>query len=386
MRLLHAFLAMVIISITALTGTSSTGERTFVYVSNSESGSISVFGMNPITGELNNVGEVESGKATMPLAVSPDRRFLYASIRSQPYSVASYAIDSSTGELDLLSIVPLPESMAYISTDWTGRFLFGASFGSDLISVNPIGRNGLAQAEPVSLIRGGRHAHAIMPDPSNRFVYATNLANDQILQMRFDQETGALTLNKPAAATSRPDAGPRHFCFTPNNRFVYVLNELNGTVTCYALDNGTGMLIEKHSVSAIAPGVDIVPGFIRPPLSASGEVIPEKNSDKPKIWAADIHITPNGKSVYASERTTSTIACFIADPLTGKLVYMRSVETEKQPRGFNIDSKGKFLIAAGEKTDHVSVYAIDQNNGELKFLNRYPTGKNPNWVECVSFW
>lgn len=365
-------------------GFAASGEKYYVYVSNSVSGDISMFAMNAGDGEMEKLGEAPSGKGTMPLAVSPDRRFLYASIRSEPFSVASYAIDAATGRLDLLSIVPMADSMAYISTDWTGRYLFGASFGSDLISVNPIGRNGFAQAETTSLIRVGRHAHAILPDPSNRFVYATNLGNDQILQMLFDERTGVLTLNRPAAAPSRPDAGPRHFCFSPNNRFVYMLNELNGTVTCYNLDSETGVLSEKHSVSIIKPGTDIVPGSIRPPLSASGEVVAEKDADKPKIWAADIHITPNGRFVYASERTTSTMACLAADPLTGKLVYMGSVDTEQQPRGFNIDPKGRFLVAAGEKSNHVAVYAINQDNGSLTLLKRYQAGENPNWVEIVA--
>ncbi len=361
------------------------GERTFVYVSNANSGDISMFAMNAENGRLTDLGRAEAGKATMPMAVSPDQRFLYASIRSQPYRVASYAIDSWTGKLELLSIVPMAESMAYISTDATGRFLFGASFGSDMISVNPIGRHGFAQAEVTSLVKVGRHAHAILPDPSNRFVYATNLGNDQILQMLFDEKTGVLTLNTPATAPAKPDAGPRHFCFTPNNRFAYVLNELNGTVTCYDVDAATGRLTEKQSISIIRPGTDIVPGSIRPPLSASGKVEQEKEKAKPVIWAADIHITPNGRFVYASERTTSTLACFVADPITGKLVYTQSVDTETQPRGFNIDTKGKYLVAAGEKSDHISVYGIDPENGALTLVERYATGENPNWVEIVNF-
>lgn len=359
-------------------------ERMYVYVSNANSGDISMYSMNPQDGKLTDIGKAKAGNAVMPMAVSPDQRFLYASIRSLPYRVASYAIDSGTGKLEMLSTVPLAESMAFISTDWTGRFLFGASFGSDIISVNPIGRNGFAQAEVTALVKIGRHAHAILPDPSNRFVYATNLGNDQLLHMNFDEKTGALTPASPATASAKPDSGPRHFCFTPNNRFAYVLNELNGTITCYNIDPATGHLTERQSFSLIPPGTDIVPGSIRPPLTATGTVEPEKNT-KPVIWAADIHITPNGKFVYASERTTSTLACFIADPLTGKLVYTQSIKTETQPRGFNIDPKGKYLVAAGEKSNHISVYAISQTDGTLSLVERYAAGDNPNWVEIVHF-
>ena len=58
--------------------------------------------------------------------------------------------------------------------------------------------------------------------------------------------------------------------------------------------------------------------------------------------------------------------------------------TERQPRGFAIDPKSRYLVATGEKSDTISVYAIDPASGALKFLGKYPTGKGSNWVEIVS--
>ena len=101
------------------------------------------------------------------------------------------------------------------------------------------------------------------------------------------------------------------------------------------------------------------------------------------IWAADIHMTPNGKFLYISERTSSTLGAFGVDAVTGKLTYLGSTPTEKQPRGFAIDPTGRFLVAAGEKSDTISVYAIDQASGALKPLQKYPAGKGANWVEIV---
>jgi 6-phosphogluconolactonase len=103
------------------------------------------------------------------------------------------------------------------------------------------------------------------------------------------------------------------------------------------------------------------------------------------IWAADIHMTPNGRFLYASERTSSTLAAFSVDGATGKLTYLSSTPTENQPRGFAIDPKGRFLVASGEKSGTISVYAIDFASGALKPLDKYPTGKGSNWVEIVSF-
>jgi 6-phosphogluconolactonase len=73
------------------------------------------------------------------------------------------------------------------------------------------------------------------------------------------------------------------------------------------------------------------------------------------------------------------------DAGSGKLAYLSSTPTEAQPRGFAIDPKGKYLVASGETSGTISVYSIDQENGALRLLNRYPTGKGSSWVEIVSF-
>ena len=96
-------------------------------------------------------------------------------------------------------------------------------------------------------------------------------------------------------------------------------------------------------------------------------------------------MTPNGKFLYISERTSNSLSALGVDGASGKLTYLSSTPTERQPRGFAIDPKGKFLVAAGEKSDTISVYSIDQGSGALKLLNKYPTGKGANWVEIVSF-
>jgi len=316
------------------------------------------------------------------MAVSPDRRFLYAVLRSVPFSVVSYSIDSHKGELINLSTAPLPDNMAYTSTDKTGRFLFSASYAGHKISVNPIGAKGFVQAEPIQVVITGRNAHSIRSDPSNRFVYVPNLGNDQIMQFLFDEKTGILTPNKPGAVYTKAGAGPRHIEFSPNNRFVYVVNELNGMVNGYAADIQTGVLSEIQSISAVPPGAKLAPGIPAPPL---GGAQPAPRPDREEIKCADIHITPDGRFLYASERTTSTLAAFGVDSGNGKLTYIKSYETETQPRGFNIDPRGNFVIAAGQQTGQVSVHRINRANGELERLKRYPVGKDPNWIEIVDF-
>ena len=102
-----------------------------------------------------------------------------------------------------------------------------------------------------------------------------------------------------------------------------------------------------------------------------------------KPWAADLHFAPDGRHLYASERTTSTIAVYEVDAANGQLKTLASVPTEKTPRGFAIDPSGRYLVASGQESHAIAVYAIDPASGALAPLQRYTVGKNPNWVEIV---
>jgi 6-phosphogluconolactonase len=319
----------------------------------------------------------------MPMAVSPDKRFLYAASRSKPFSVHAYTIDRNTGALTLLASSPLAESFPYISVDRTGRYLFGAGYGAALVSVNAIGADGRVAAEPLQVIPVGRNAHSIRVDESNKFAFVPTLGSDQIFQFTFDAKTGRLASNTPAIFLMKAGTGPRHFVTSADNKFVYVLSELQATVTTFALDAKTGLLSEVSSVSALPPGSKLVPGAPRGAVGAPGGP-PPRNTDN-DVWAADIHMTPNGKFLYITERTNNSLIALSVDGASGKLAYLSNVATEPQPRGFAIDPKGRFLVASGEKSDTISVYAIDQASGALKFQNKYPTGKGSNWVEIVSF-
>ena len=363
----------------ALLASASAPAATFVYVSNAEDGDIGAYAMQA-DGALKALARVAAAKVVMPMAVSPNRRFLYAASRSKPYTAHVYAIDRDSGALKPLSSAPLAESFPYISLDRTGRFLFGASYGAHLVSVNALGGDGrVAQALQVTPV--GRNAHSILVDASNQFVFVPNLGTDQIFQFAFDEKSGQLKSNTPAVVQLKQGTGPRHFIFSRDNRFVYLLSELVATVTTLSLDAKTGLLTEVSSASALPADSKLQPGAPRGAVGVPG--VAPRNTDN-DIWAADLHLTPDGKFLYASERTSNTLAAFGVDAASGKLTYLSSTPTEKQPRGFAIDPQGKFLVASGEKSETLSVYAIEAN-GSLKAVHKAPAGKGANWVEIVSF-
>ncbi len=370
-----AALAIITASVPALAAT-------FVYVSNADDGDIGAYRLLD-SGELQPGARAKAANIVMPMAVSPDKRFLYAASRSKPFSVHAYTIDRDTGALTLLATSPLAESFPYISLDRTGRFLFGAGYGAAVISVNAVGSDGRVGADALQVIPVGRNAHSIRVDESNKFAFVPTLGSDQVFQFTFDAKSGRLSSNTPAIYLMKPGTGPRHFITSADNKHVYLLSELLATVTTFALDAKTGLLTEVSSASGLPPGSKLVPGAPRGAVGAPGGP-PPRNTDN-DIWAADIHMTPNGKFLYISERTNNNLIAFSVDGASGKLTYLSSTPTEPQPRGFAIDPKGRFLVTSGEKSETISVYAIDPANGALKLVNKAATGKGSNWVEIVSF-
>ena len=117
-------MAALIIPVLSININQSYSEETFVYVSNGEDGDIAVMKLYPETADMKIVEKVPAGPNVKHMALSPDHRFLYASIRSEPFSVVTYSINPDTGSLNELSKELLPYNMAYISVDQTGRFLF----------------------------------------------------------------------------------------------------------------------------------------------------------------------------------------------------------------------------------------------------------------------
>ena len=370
------------VALTALIGHVPALAGTFVYVSNAEDGDIGVYSVQA-DGSLKAGERTKAANVVMPMAVSPDKRFLYAAARSKPYSVFVYAIDRNTGALKSLSQSPLAESFPYISLDKTGRYLFGASYSANLISVNAVKPDGSVAPDPLQVIPVGRNAHSIRIDASNKFVFVPTLGSDEIFQFTFDAKTGRLASNTPAVFLTKPGLGPRHLVASNDNKFVYLLTELTGTVTTFSLNGKTGSLTEVSSISGLPPDSKLVPGAPRGPVGAPGGP-PPRNTDN-DIWASDLHLTPNGKFLYVAERTGSTLTTFSVDGASGKLAYLASTTTEKQPRGFAIDPKGKFLVVSGEKSDTISAYKIDEASGGLTLIGKYPAGKDANWVEIVSF-
>jgi 6-phosphogluconolactonase len=316
---------------------------------------------------------------------SADGRFLYASVRSKPFSVYTYAIDPKTGALNWKAASPLPDSMVHINLDKTGRWLLSASYGGGTMGVNAVDAQGRIASDPTRFFQsGGVKPHSVRVDQANKFVYVPHLGTDEIRTYAFDAATGQLggpSGGEASVSTKLPkDFGPRHFVFSNDGRFLYLLGEMSGNVVVYERAADTGALKQIQSISSMPSDSPLSPGVPRLPAGTPGAL----DFDETKvIWCADIQMTSSGRFLYTSERTRSNLSRFAVDQATGKLTLLGQTPTEKQPRGFAIDPQGNYMIVSGEKSNTISLYSLDPTTGDLTLKQKAPVGNGANWVQIV---
>jgi 6-phosphogluconolactonase len=174
---------------------SSANAATFVYVGSSDSQDVTVLSLasdgalTPI--ETKAVPGPSKPGGSLPMAVSPNKKLLYVGLRNEPFTAVTFAIDKKTGKLNLVGSGPLADSMAYIVTDRSGKFLLSASYGGNKVTVNPIAANGVVD-KASQIIATQPNAHAILTDSSNRHVLHTSLGGDIVYQQKFNPKTGML--------------------------------------------------------------------------------------------------------------------------------------------------------------------------------------------------
>ena len=328
-----------------------------------ESEGIYLYRLNLASGELHHAATTGGVVNPSYLVIEPRRRFLYAVNEVTEFAgkpsgaVSAFSINRKTGALRFINQQPsLGGAPCYLSVDEGSRFVLVANYVGGNVAVLPIQRDGsLGRATDASQYQGsglnperqeGPHAHCILLDRANRYAYACDLGTDKIMIHRFDSKRGKLKANIVPWVQVKPGAGPRHLAFHPGGRYVYVLNELSWTITAFIYDGKQGTLRETQTVATL-------------PEDFAGT-----------NTSADIHLSPSGKFLYASNRGHDSIAVFAVDEATGKLVFVERVPTGgKTPRNFAIDPTGKFLLAANQDSNTVVTFHLDAATGRLT-----PTG------------
>jgi 6-phosphogluconolactonase len=325
----------------------ATGQAT-VYVGGSSS-TISILALDLATGALTSRGTAPGGTSPTYLAWDGGQRFLYAGNGGQG-RITSFRIEAagaltSLGDVSTAGMIGNTSYMAavtHISVHPTGSWVFTAHFDSGHIVVSPVGATGAA-AGLVDIERPANQAHQIVSDASGRHVFVPCRSGNVIAQYGFDSTSGQLAAANPPLVQAATGAGPRHIAFHPNQQSAYVINELNGTITSYRYDATAGLLSSPETISAVPGGMN-------------------------ETSSAHVVVHPSGKFVYASNRTTNTIAMFSVDAQSGRLTTIGH-ETGggmvRTPRDFGMEPGGRFLLVANQGTNNVLVFRIDATAGTL---------------------
>jgi 6-phosphogluconolactonase len=332
----------------------------FVYISLRNDNAIVIYKMNPETGGLDSVHTEWINGGPASLSLDPKKRYLYIAQRSAK-TISAYNIDHQTGFLTHLNTIPAVDNPVYISTDKSGSYLFSAYYSANKVAIYSLDCDGRLKSPAIQIFCTDKNPHAILTDASNRFVFIPNKSADKILQCFFNPETGRISPADPTAVSTAPGAGPRHFDFHRTKDIVYFVNETNSSVTAYHLKDTAGILLPFQTISTL-------------PESFTGQ-----------NTCADIHLTPDDRFLYASNRGHESIAAFAVDSGSGELTTIGQYITVREPREFDIDPTGNFLYAAGEYSDSLASYRIHQETGELETLQLIYAGNRPSWVLAVDF-
>ncbi|MBP0611175.1 MULTISPECIES: lactonase family protein [Burkholderia] len=344
-------------------------DRLTVVVSNAVDGDLATFSLAG-DGTLAPLARYPAADAAMPIAVQADRARLYVATRGEQPTIVAFRV-AATGALVRIGATAIDASHAYLSLDRSGRWLLGASYGGSSLSLYDAARVRDGDGTPLQVAGGIANAHAVIISPDNRFAYVSSLGSDRVFGFALVEDAAGVRAVEHGETRVPAGFGPRHLRFADDGRTLVVVSEFRGTLATFARDADTGRLGDPH-VSARHPAVaELAQGHARPPAPA-----------EPSVWAADLHLTPDERFAYVSERTSSRLLGYRRNE-DGTFEPTHATPTETQPRGFAIDPSGRWLVACGEQSEHVAVYAIAPDDGTLSLHARVPGGRGANWIAIV---
>lgn len=324
-----------------------------------------MFSFNTATGYLAEAQRLPVPGIAMPMALSPDNRTLHVALRSEPWAIASFRIDGAAGRLRPLGVTPAAANFAYIATDRGGRYLLGASFTGSCLAVAAIDNDGAVAAQATQIVDTPAAAHCILADLKNRQLFVPCRDGNCVLRLPFDPASGRVDEAAARRIVMHDGAGPRHIAFHPSGAVLYLLNESDGSLVILPVDDMPGAPVPSAIPTPIQMCDACPPGFSGPAA------------------AADIHLTPDSRFLYASVRGSNTLAGFAVSQDGTGLSPIGHWRTETHPRGFAVSPDGCWLVAAGLHSHRLAVYGIDPASGVLDHRHTITSPGGPNWVTFV---
>ena len=335
---------------------------------------IYVYRFDPATGAAAKVSALSEVINPSYLNLSDNGQFLYAATESRVPNggaVSSYAFDSLQGRLRFLNSQSSGgENPVYVAVNKTNTWLANANYTAGSLRIHPLLPDGSIGTPGQTITikdssTGPRqkqsHVHSIGFSPDGRYVYAPDLGADKIHWYRLQSGPAPLTPAQPAATRTARNAGPRHFAFHPNGKFGYCIEEISGNVVAYRYANGALTPLQTISAHALPAAEDYGSG--------------------------DIHLSPDGKFLYASTRgEENIIVTYNVNAHTGLLTKTAiTASGGNHPRNFVIDPTGNFLLVAHQLSDDIVLFRRNKKTGALTPAGKLEHIKAPSCIKIRAY-
>lgn len=363
MKILFLFLA----SLTVL-GQKKTEEYKFLVGNYSKKGAEGIYycKYNPNTNTAKIVSHSPAIEDPSFLAISNNQKNVYSVSETDGGSAVALDFDIVKGDFKVKNLVKSGGAHpCHIVLDKTGKWAFTANYSGGSVGVLPIKNDGTLGEAVQSIQHYGSgpnksrqekpHVHSVNISPDNKQLFVVDLGIDEIKAYDFNATTG--NLKEAYSIKLSSGSGPRHFTFHPTLPYAYVIQELTGKVTTFSYLSGKLEILEEVSTL---------------PSNFTG-----KNA------CADIHISPDGKYLYGSNRFFDKIVMFQIDQKSGLLTQVNQTDVAgKTPRNFGITPDGKYLFVANQDSDNIVIFKRDVQTGLLTNMGR---DINISMPVCIKF-
>jgi len=323
---------------------------------NSTSRGIYAYRFYERNGQLAYLSEIDNVSNPSYLYVTNNNKFIYAVNEGPQGEVSSFTFNPVTGKMAFINKQGTQGAdPCYVVADKDQRNLFIANYSSGSLSVFPLNKDGSIGALSQHIQDSGTgvnkerqegpHVHMAALSPNEKYLLYTDLGTDKVNVMRYKaSKTPPLTPADPAYVKVNDGNGPRHLTFSADGKYVYLLQEIGGFINVYNYDNGS--LKQVQSLDMKTPEM------------------------KGNVGSAAIHLSPDGRFLYASNRGNGNdIVEYAVSPDNGQLTFVsRTPSLGKGPRDFIIDPTGNYLLIANQVGNNIVVYKLDAATGKPTYV------------------